>query len=165
MKKNTVLILSMVGNITVALVGGIALANGISRVKTNQPVATNQIENRMQTSDKKEENKVIVKAKNPTQTKKDIVTTTTNNVTDTHTTEATTYDQSKAKNANFDAKDTATYIAEPRVDVHLVSVDGAVDTWATLNTNGYYFNNKGVAFVNNGSGVFTDENGLIYTKK
>lgn len=53
--------------------------------------------------------------------------------------------------------DTVVY---PRVDRHISN--GYFETWCSLNTDGYYYNENGVRFVDNGNGTFSGVDGTVY---
>ena len=55
-----------------------------------------------------------------------------------------------------------TELASPKMDVHLVSVDGTIDTWCSLRTDGDYYNRDSIRFKCNADGYFYDQNGIQY---
>ena len=55
-----------------------------------------------------------------------------------------------------------TELVAPKMDVHLVSADGIVDTWCSLRTDGDYYNKDSKRFKCGADGMFFDENGVQY---
>ena len=63
-------------------------------------------------------------------------------------------------NYNYQPASQVDTVVYPRVDKHLSN--GSRATWCSLNTDGYYYNENGERFADNGNGTFSDVSGNTY---